>query len=494
MRRLAFDRGLSDLRDLDRQAPSGRQPNEESSMAGSTRRRDIAAAGMAAAIASLGLAAGTSATAAIVRPNVATIPAQAVPDTGGATATVGLNVLHPAVSYGDEQLMEFEVNVTGSGPSPTGTVAVQYQGATICTITGLIAGFGSCQIYDNQLPATNGLVTVTASYSGDLFYAPNSGTALFDITSVSTTISLNSASASLNYGQEGSALWNVAPDPSWSGFGWPEGTVTVATTGVSPTTLCSKPATGGAEDCDLAATLPPGGYLIQASYSDSANGGNFTSSASASQALTINQATTRTGLTPSVSSVSYGSEQNVQFQAPVTPEFSGTPTGMVTIATAGVSPTTLCSFDISSATSCTMPATELPPGAYQVTASYGGDTNFTGSVSSQQPLTISPASSTTGLKLSSATVTYGGEKSEHLKVSVTSGVAGTVTGKVTIKAKAAHHTAVKVCTITLTNGAGSCTLKDKALKAGKYSLTAAFAGDSSFAPSAGPAKKLDVRK
>jgi hypothetical protein len=40
-----------------------------------------------------------------------------VPDTGGATATVGLNVLHPAVSYGDEQLMEFEVNVTGSGPS-----------------------------------------------------------------------------------------------------------------------------------------------------------------------------------------------------------------------------------------------------------------------------------------------------------------------------------------------------------------------------------------
>jgi large repetitive protein len=375
--------------------PSSQEPDlgalhdEENSMAGSTRRI-YAAVGMALAIGSFGLAAQNTATAAIVRPNAATTrPSHAVPATGGNPSTTGLNILRAAVSYGEEDVASFDATVAGTGPGPTGTVEIQYQGATICSIT--LGGTDACQIGANQLPQTNGPVTITASYSGDIFYAPSSGTAQFYILPVSTTTQLDSAPTSLDYGAGGTAFWSVATDPSWSGSGWPEGTVSVATVGGSPTTLCSKPATAGPGTCDLT-TPPPGFYQIQASYSDSANGGNFSSSSSSPQALTINQATT-----------------------------------------------------------------------------------------------------TTGLKLSAVTVTYGREKSERLKVTVGSSAAG-LSGRVIIKAKAAHHAAVKVCTITLTNGAGSCTLKKTALNAGKYSVTATFTGNADFAPSAAPSKKLVIRK
>jgi len=49
-------------------------------------------------------------------------------------------------------------------------------------------------------------------------------------------------------------------------------------------------------------------------------------------------------------------------------------------------------------------------------------------------------------------------------------------------------------TATLKAGAGSCTLKSTALKAGKYSVTAAFPGDLDFARSATTAKVLTVLK
>ncbi len=109
-------------------------------------------------------------------------------------------------------------------------------------------------------------------------------------------------------------------------------------------------------------------------------------------------------------------------------------------------------------------------------------------------LTISRATTTTGHTRSAAKVTDGREKSEHLKVRVQSAVAGTLSGSVTIKAHMAHHKAVTVCKITLSAGAGSCTLKSKALKAGKYTPTASFLGDVDFAPSAAPSKTLTVKK
>ncbi len=237
-----------------------------------------------------------------------------------------------------------------------------------------------------------------------------------------------------------------------------------------------------------AAALPPGTYQVTASYSGDSN---FGASASASHELTVSRAGSTTALALSQSKVAYGHEQAVQFGASVTSGASGPLTGTITITEAG---TTLCGFTYPAADSCAIAATKLPAGTYQVTASYGRNTDFAASASAPQQLTIGRASSATTLALSESAVTYGHEEAERLTVTVRSKAAGSVGGKLTITAKAAHHATVVLCKITLKAGAGSCTPKPAALKAGKYSITAAFPGDLDFAPSTGPAKVLTVRK
>ncbi len=101
-------------------------------------------------------------------------------------------------------------------------------------------------------------------------------------------------------------------------------------------------------------------------------------------------------------------------------------------------------------------------------------------------------SSATSLKLSASSVTYGHENAEHLTVHVTSAAA--VTGKVTVTAKPAKGKSVKLCVITLSSGAGSCTLARKALKSGSWKLTAAYGGAPDVVGSDSAQKALKVRK
>ncbi len=100
--------------------------------------------------------------------------------------------------------------------------------------------------------------------------------------------------------------------------------------------------------------------------------------------------------------------------------------------------------------------------------------------------------SVTSLKLSSTKATYGHEGQEHLTVKVTS--AATVTGKVTVTATAPKHKPVKVCVITLSSGAGSCTLHSKVLGVAFWKLTAAYGGTAGILTSDSNAKNLKVTK
>jgi hypothetical protein len=102
--------------------------------------------------------------------------------------------------------------------------------------------------------------------------------------------------------------------------------------------------------------------------------------------------------------------------------------------------------------------------------------------------------SATSLKLSASRVTFGHEKAEHLTVHVTSTHSGAVSGKVTVTAKPAKGKSVKVCVITLKSGSGSCTLRNKALKAGSWKLTAAYGGVPGILKSDSPGKALKVRR
>ncbi len=118
-----------------------------------------------------------------------------------------------------------------------------------------------------------------------------------------------------------------------------------------------------------------------------------------------------------------------------------------------------------------------------------GDTNFD-SRSTAEPLGVSigKATSTTTLKLSKTTVVYGKETSLVISVSVKAEFAGVPTGKVTVT-----EAGKTLCTISLANGAGKCSLfKATTLKVGKYTLEATYPGSTNFGSSTSKAASLTV--
>jgi hypothetical protein len=224
--------------------------------------------------------------------------------------------------------------------------------------------------------------------------------------------------------------------------------------------------------CGSAGNCSAGGYYIDGSGHEQAFvvGGQPPSQASA------------TAVNLSASTVTYGNEQAEQVS--VTVSSAGTPTGTVTV-TAGT--TTLCTITLASAAgSCTLQATQLPAGTYQITGSYSGDASSSPSVSPAQALTVSPAGSATALNLSAATVTYGNEQAEQVSVMVSS--PGTPIGMVTVTAGT-----TTLCTVTLASGVGSCTLQATQLPAGTYQVTGSYSGDADASPSTSPAQALTVQ-
>ena len=101
--------------------------------------------------------------------------------------TVGITPTSIPVTAGP---VTYTVTVTGTGPIPTGSVALaDGQGGT-CTINSLTAGSGSCSMTEN---AASSPYTVTAHYSGDVTYASATAT-LYISTSVASGGSASSGS------------------------------------------------------------------------------------------------------------------------------------------------------------------------------------------------------------------------------------------------------------------------------------------------------------
>src|SRR5262249_7561087 len=130
---------------------------------------------------------------------------------------------------------------------------------------------------------------------------------------------------------------------------------------------------------------------------------------------------------------------------------------------------------------------QLPPGSYQVTASYSGNDAFAPSQSGPQTLTVTKDPTTTSLKLSTAKVRFGHEQSERFTVGVTLSSSGTLAGKVTIKAGSTRLSPTR-----RPAGPLSCPPPAKELRPGPYHVTATYGGSPQFASSTSPRKKLIV--
>jgi hypothetical protein len=102
-------------------------------------------------------------------------------------------------------------------------------------------------------------------------------------------------------------------------------------------------------------------------------------------------------------------------------------------------------------------------------------------------------STATSLKLSGGTVRFGHEQGEKLSVTVTPRTGGIPGGKVSVTAASGSVTGTG-CVLTLAGGKGSCTLGAKALKPGRYEITASYGGSHAYAGSTSGSKTLTVTK
>jgi len=147
-------------------------------------------------------------------------------------------------------------------------------------------------------------------------------------------------------------------------------------------TLGTGTLNGSGQATFVTSTLAVGSHPITAAY-----GGDSTFTGSTSSTLT--QTVKKAGTTTLASSLANPSVsgQAVTFTATVTAKSpgAGTPTGTVTFKNG---PSTLGTGTLNSSGQATFTISTLAVGPHSITASYGGDANFSGSTSSKLTQTV----------------------------------------------------------------------------------------------------------
>ncbi|HEX6803582.1 MAG TPA: Ig-like domain repeat protein [Terriglobales bacterium] len=273
-----------------------------------------------------------------------------------------------------------------------------------------------------------------------------------------TTLSLPGATVGVAY-----PATTLTEDGGTAPFKW---TVTGLPSGIAQQTQFSPTLSG--TTCVAAATYP-----VTATVLDSANPQN---SGSRGFNLQVSKATTTTGVASRANPSVF--QQAVTFTVTVTPQSGCTPTGTVTLYD-GVNAIGSSALTNGAATFVFSVASSLSVGVHNISASYAGDSSFTGSSSGVLQQIVNKAS--TSLSFSSiapSTVFVG----QPVTVSYAFGVVlpglgspVAPTGTVNIVASDGSQ-----CVGLPTLGGGSCTLSPIPAAAGNLTFTINYSGDGNF--------------
>ena len=281
------------------------------------------------------------------------------------------------------------------------------------------------------------MVTVTDSKS-------NSGTLGLNllINKANTTTSVSSNANPAVYGQIIPFTVTVAPNSPCI----PTGTVTLLS---DRTPIAFNSLNGGT--AMFMTSLPVGTHSITATYGGD---GNFIGSTSSSFSQTVNMANTTTSVSSSLDPSVFG--QAVTFTAAVVPVLPGmgAPTGMVNFFDGG---TPIGSGTVTGG-AASLTTSALAVGTRNITASYGGDSNFFGSTSASFSQTVTPApltASVTGSEsggpppttFTVASVSYSG----FVNGDTSSVVTGTLTCSVSATADAVGNYPISCSGLTASN-------------------------------------------
>ena len=370
---------------------------------------------------------------------------------GTVSGSASLNVLNQAstslTSSANPSAFGTQVTLTATvtPASATGTVTFTDGATTLgsATISGGTASYGISTL-------AVGPHSITASYGGDASDSSSASTALAQtVSQAGTTVALTSAANPSGYGSSVTLTATVTPATATGTVNFTDGATMLGTSTIA----------SGIANYSIS-TLAVGPHSITASYAGDTNDSGSTSSA---LGQTVNQEGTMVALASSANPSSYGS--SVMLTATVTP---ATATGTVTFVDGA---TTLGSGAVNGGTA-SYSTTALATGPHSITASYGGDTNDSGSSSSALTETVNKASSTVTVASSVNPSAYG--SSTTFTATVTPATAsGTVTfidGSTTLG--------------TGTVNSGTASYSTSELVAGPHSITASYGGDGNDSGSA----------
>jgi hypothetical protein len=385
---------------------------------------------------------------------------------GENTVTTLTSSLNPSVSG---QNVTFTATVTvsgGGGVAPDGTVTFM-DGATALGTSTIAAGVAT---YSTAALAV-GLHNITAVYGGDTANGINGSTSTVlkqDVQAASTITVASSANPS-NFGQSVIFTATVTASATTGATG----TVLFLDNGkqIGTGTLAGNPAVA----TFTTATLAIGNHPITVTYAGDANSGAGASTPALPQVVNQTQTATTVVATPNPGIANQAETITATVKVIAG---SATPTGTVTF-TSGT--TSLGSAPLSPAGTATINPV-LAAGAYQIVATYSGDTDNGGSTSAAYALTVGLATSTTTLTITPNPATVTGT------VTFTSSVAGNgiaPTGTVSFSSGA-------TLLGTATLAAGTAKFTTATLAVGNYAVTATYNGDANNATSTSATVNLTV--
>jgi hypothetical protein len=368
-------------------------------------------------------------------------------------------------AYGEEVTCTATAS-SSTSPTPTGVVSFYDEGTEI-GMDALDSG-GQATATTSALAA--GQHKIKAIYHGDdIYVADESNVETLTVAKATPTVTVSGPDSSY-YGESVTFEATVTSD-----VGTPTGQVVFSGWGDDfEATLFA-----GSDKVSFTTTEPHdagGPFDITAEYEGD---DNFNSNSN-TKSHTVNKANTTTELQDPVDETDYGQDARfiISVKRAEDQPGAGTPTGTVTLTISPGPPETIVEELPEDKSVVTIITNTLPPGDHDITAEYGGDTNFEGSTSDTITHTVNGAKSETSLESSVNPSAYGQTVTFTATVEAAGAGSGTPTGTVTFKDEG---TAISGCESVPLASPATCTTSD--LSTGEHEITAEYSGDSNFEPS-----------
>ncbi|WP_109487304.1 Ig-like domain repeat protein [Occallatibacter savannae] len=354
--------------------------------------------------------------------------------TATATATETVNALKPAVtitpavsSPDTVTPLPITITVTGSGPTPTGSIGLAGAlGGTLgnglqltCTLSG-----GSCSITMLAGYLYGGADTLTAAYSGDTTYLPQTATTVVTVNKANPVFDVTPSSASIFTNNALTLTGSIAsPVQQPVGAPWvtPTGSISVTGGGYSGSFGGVGPWTLDSPYTFIipAGSLAAGTDMITLTYS----GDRFFNAATTSTTLVVNQWTkvaSTLSLTPASPSSNTGQLLNV---TAVVTGGNGPATGTVTLTSGTYNSGPWPVF----AGTVTIPIypNSLTAGDDTINATYSGDPTYLSSTAAL-PITVTASTFSIAAQPPAPSIKAGQSAVVNIGVNTTTGYTGTV--------------------------------------------------------------------